>query len=342
MKNTKITATFSFTSTILLSLFLVLPGSAAEDDLQVIAWPSPPQKTRITFEAEISTSEDVGIEQSIIKKLLRVIFGSDGQQGRIIRPTSVHVDVHGTIYITDHALKGVHIYDVSKNEYHLLQAAGAQDLKSPVDVEVNSAGTIYVSDSELGAILVYDESYKFQFSIKGYFSRPTGLAWKNDKLFVVDTGLHKIMVFDKRGVLLQEIGQRGADIGQFNYPIFIHAGENLFVNDALNFRVQIINSEHGGGKAFGQQGDSQGTLNRSKGIEVDSDGNIYVCDALFNVFQIFDNEGQLLLVVGSPGRGPGEFQMPNGIHIDHSDRIYICDSLNGRIQIFQYHKETHK
>lgn len=318
--------------------FLVYTSQVSANSQTHLTWPAPPQQARITLVGEISSAEDAGITISKFKRFIIRLLGGDLGEGKLLRPTSIFVGNDGTMYVTDQAFRGVHIFNAKGNKYSSIKSGGSRQLRSPVDIVVGSNGNLYISDPELGAVFVYDSEYNFLFTIKGYFARPTGLAWKDNRLYVVDTALHKIFILDPNGVLLHEIGGRGAEAGKFNFPVYLTAGEQLYVNDALNFRVQLVDERSGASRAFGKQGDSQGTLNRTKGIGIDSDNNIYLCDALFNVFQIFSEEGQLLLVVGSPGTGPGEFQMPNGIYIDESDKIYVCDSLNGRIQIFQYHK----
>ncbi len=108
--------------------------------------------------------------------------------------------------------------------------------------------------------------------------------------------------------------------------------------DTGNFRIQVLDPEGKPLSVFGQAGDGPGSLQRPKGIAVDSEGHVYVVDAAFNNFQIFDRSGQLLLDVGAVGTGPGTFWMPAGIHIDGKDRIFVVDQLNHRVQVFQYLK----
>lgn len=314
------------------SMFLISIANADQ-----LAWPAVPHESRISFVDEIRTASDTGIEVGKFRKFLRFVLGGEAGEGAILKPISVHVDRQGALYVTDQAVLGVHVFNPNENKYDFIHAAGNKDLLSPVDVEVSASGNVYVSDSQLGEVAVYNRAFKYQFSIKGYFSRPTGLSIKDDLLYVVDTGLHKVLIFDLKGVLQGEFGQRGVEAGQFNYPIFLDTRNNIYINDALNFRLQVLNANYETIGLFGHQGDVQGTFARSKGVGVDSDENIYVSDALFNAFQIFNPQGQLLLVVGSKGRNAGQFQMPGGIHIDENDRIYVADTMNGRIQIFQYH-----
>jgi DNA-binding beta-propeller fold protein YncE len=100
----------------------------------------------------------------------------------------------------------------------------------------------------------------------------------------------------------------------------------------------MFNPEGGFLGEFGTQGDTPGTLNRPKGVGVDSEGHIYVADSSFNNFQVFDAAGQLLLYVGSGGTEPGEFILPAGLSVDDRDRIYVADQGNARVQVFEYLK----
>jgi DNA-binding beta-propeller fold protein YncE len=127
---------------------------------------------------------------------------------------------------------------------------------------------------------------------------------------------------------------------QFHYPthLWVDAAGRIYVSDALNFLVRILDKDKRLIGSFGGPGLVPGTFSRPKGIATDSDGHIYVVDALFDNVQIFDDAGRPLLAFGSAGTNIGQFWLPNGIHIDGADRIYIADAYNQRIQIFQYVK----
>ena len=110
---------------------------------------------------------------------------------------------------------------------------------------------------------------------------------------------------------------------------------NLYVTDALNFRVQIFDPNGTPLSAFGSHGDASGDLARPKGIGVDRNGDIYLVDALFDAVQMFDREGRYLMAFGSQGREPGHFWLPSGLAID-GDRVYVADSYNQRVQVFRF------
>lgn len=322
-------------SAFLLSQVFLLIGFADEKPV----WPAAPETARIKYISSIHSSKDLGIEKKLWTKVLDFVLGRDSRYESMVKPLSVFADKNDKLYITDQGLRALHIFDQIEKSYLRIDHAGSHNLVSPVDVTVAENGNIFLSDSELKTVFILNPQGRLQGSIKGYFSRPTGLCIYQNRLYVADTGSHQIFVFTLEGNYLYEFGQQGVEPGEFNYPVFLTARDNLYINDSMNFRLQQFNGMHQMVGMFGQQGDVQGTFMRSKGIALDSQGHIYVVDNLFNVFQIFTPDGQLLLVVGSPGGGEGQFNMPSGLYIDRQDKIYVADTMNGRIQIFQFFRD---
>ena len=299
-------------------------------------WPDPPDTARIRYETSIYNSADIGVTRSIFSKIIDFVTSRDVQDGILLRPQGMFVDEHGKIYVTDQGAKCLHIFDPGLQKYVRIDHAQDTHFRSPVDVAVSSDKKIFITDSQLRKVFVFDEKGKYLFVIKGYFERPTGIDIFSDIVIVTDTGSHKVMSFSTDGILLSEHGSRGANDGYFNYPTHISSNENIYITDAVNFRIQVFDSDFHHISTIGEQGDVQGSFSRPKGVAIDSDHNIYVTDGLMDVIQIFNKSGQLLLVVGGSGAESGSFNMPGDIHIDQNNRIYVADTLNGRIQIFQY------
>ncbi len=164
---------------------------------------------------------------------------------------------------------------------------------------------------------------------EGFFKRPTGIAVDSaaDRIYVTDTLRNKVFMLDMKGSVLQTIGRRGTEHGEFNLPteVLVHA-QNLFVVDAMNFRVQFLDRSGAFQTSVGQIGDYSGTMFRPKGIGLDSEEHLYVVDGLWGVVQVFDRQGRLLYYFGSRGTHLGEFQLPAGLFVDHDDRIFVVDS----------------
>jgi sugar lactone lactonase YvrE len=150
----------------------------------------------------------------------------------------------------------------------------------------------------------------------------------------------QVFVLDMQGNILQTIGKTGDGDGEFNLPTELRlSGTNLFVVDAMNFRVQAFDRAGKFQYSIGKIGDTTGAMFRPKAVSVDSEGDLYIVDALWGVVQVFNPQGQLLYYFGGKGTRAGEFQLPSGLFINHDDKVYVVDSFNRRIQVFQYAAE---
>jgi DNA-binding beta-propeller fold protein YncE len=251
------------------------------------------------------------------------------------------------VVVTDPGANGIHIFDFENHKYKFIERRdkGRESMRSPQCVALDGQDNIYVSDSEAGKIFVFEPSGKFRRTIgslkggEGYFKRPTGIAVDSaaKRIYITDTLRDKIFVLDMDGTVLQSIGRRGNGQVEFNLPTEVLVrDENVFVVDAMNFRVQFLNRSGAFESEIGRLGDSSGSMFRPKGIGVDSEGHLYIVDGLWGVIQVFDRQGRLLYYFGARGTGMGEFQLPAGLFVDHDDRIFVVDSYNRRIQVFRY------
>ena len=307
-----------------------------------LVWPPQPQTPRIQFVKSISGPSDIGAEKSWFKKAVDTIFGKDEIEGIILRPYGVFTHKE-KIYVTDPGIHVLHIFDIKNKRYLKIHNVKGEDLISPIGIAVDKNEEIYFSDSMLKKIFVLDKEGSFLRNIGSpeMFSRPTGIAVDEDRIYVADAHAHHVSAFAKKdGTFLFSFGKNGNGKGDFHYPtnIFIGKDNQIYITDSMNFRVQIFDRNGKFQKAFGKHGDGSGDFSKPKGIAVDSEGHIYVADADFDIVQIFDRDGKLLLAFGNSGVGEGEMFLPAGIYIDEDDRIYVADSYNGRIQIFQYLK----
>ena len=264
----------------------------------------------------------------------------------MLRPYDVYAH-SGKIYVTDPALSLVHIFDFKEKKYFSINKVKSQELISPIGIAVDEMGEVFISDSALRRVFVLDKSGKYigEIGSEELYVRPTGIAIDDERVYVVDTLGHQILVFSKKDRnLLFRIGKEGAENGNFHYPTQIVVGKEglIYVTDSLNFRVQIFDRYGNFLSSFGKIGDTMGYFSKPKGIAVDSEGHIYVSDSQFDNIQIFDRDGKLLLVFGGSGSGLGHMSLPTGLFIDQQDQIYVADSYNRRIQIFQYLKDVNQ
>jgi DNA-binding beta-propeller fold protein YncE len=309
----------------------------------VLLWPEPPEIPRISFVNAISRPEEMGIESGVFRNFFRYLAGKADTP--LVNPHGVTADPEGRLYVVDHFLRKIHVYDPGGKRYSAFPGKEAA-LVSPIGIAVDDKrGRIYVSDSAGGVVRIFArEGWKPAGEIRGgEMGRPTGVAIHaaNDELLVLDTlhsGILRFSLADHR--LKGIIGREGNAEGTFHSPthIAVSRAGNILVTDSLNYRVQIFTPGGRFLRGFGAAGDGPGYFSRPKGVAADSDENIYVVDALFGNVQVFDKEGRLLMAFGKPGHGFGEFWLPSGIFIDGRDRVFVSDSYNKRVQIFQYMK----
>jgi DNA-binding beta-propeller fold protein YncE len=332
-------------------LLLAMPAWGSRVKKEKAVEPAPPDLLleggrKLSYERSFSSEKEVEGKRGFFKKLVDVVIG-EPDHPHLVRPYSIAVDSRGRAIITDPGANGIHIFDFENHKYKFIERRdkGREAMRSPQCVALDAQDNIYVSDSEAGKIFVFEPGGKFKRAIgslkggEGYFKRPTGIAVDSgaNRIYITDTLRDKVFVLDMAGAVLQTIGKRGNGQVEFNLPTEVVArDQDLFVVDAMNFRVQFLNRSGEFETEVGRIGDASGSMFRPKGIGIDSEGHLYVVDGLWGVVQVFDREGRLLYYFGAHGTGLGEFQLPAGLFVDHDDRIFVVDSYNRRVQVFRY------
>ena len=108
-------------------------------------------------------------------------------------------------------------------------------LRSPIGVVVDNKGYIYVSDSIIGKIFVFDQKGKMQKEIGG------------------------------EGILTRPVG-----------IAINHVNNYLYVVDTAANKARVFSLEGKPIFEFGQRGKKDGEFNFPTNIAIDKDGNIYI------------------------------------------------------------------
>jgi len=309
-------------------------------------WPEPPDQPRIMYLGQVLTEEDLQKGKSWVQGLGELMFGK-GAVGALICPYAVAVDGTGVMFVADSAGAVIHTFNLSNRDYHQFsQIADGKTLQKPVGLALY-ADRLYVADSGLRQVCVFrkDGTFLFAFGAE-HLARPSGIACGPGEgvVYVADTAAHTVNTYDLNGRFLRQLGGRGLNPGQFNFPTHLCVDEagQLYVSDTLNYRIQVFTADGTFLRMFGQQGDRPGNFAHPCAVATDRHGNIYVTDRQFENVQIFDSQGHILMAFGREGKGPGEFWLPGGIFIDARSRIYVADSFNKRIQIFALLEDTQR
>jgi len=340
-----------YSVTIILISSFALPGciSTGENpDFKPPVFPPPPEKARFIWERTLRASSDVR-EISAADRFQIFATGVSGRAYGLAKPYGLAA-YKGRIYVSDTVQRSVMLFDFPNKDFKPIGIDGPGQLAKPIGLTVDkNNGDLYVADNSGKRVVVFDGDGNYLRAIGGseILRRPSDVALSNDstRLYVIDTGgvdsrEHHMYIFDPQtGELLDTIGERGKEEGDFNLAVQLSVAPDgtVYVVDAGNFRVQAFNEDGSFKKSFGGIGRYSGQFSRPKGIAIDKEGNIYVVDTAFGNFQIFNPQGELLLFVGNRGRagGPAQYMLPAGIAIDLDGRVYMADQYFKKIDVYR-------
>jgi tripartite motif-containing protein 71 len=160
------------------------------------------------------------------------------------------------------------------------------------------------------------------------------IAVSGSKIYIVDTGAHKIKVFSLEGTFIQSIGEGYADL--FMTPLSIAADESRFyVTDQGNGRIRVFTLD---GQSLFDVGEGHGTgdykFKTPLGVDVNSQSNIYLVDQGNHRIQIYDKNGNYVgSIAGTFGPGIDQFRSMVDVAADDS-KVYIADQGNHRVQVY--------
>ena len=120
-------------------------------------------------------------------------------------------------------------------------------------------------------------------------------------------------------------GEPGNGPGQFHDPTGIAvAGDEAFVSDARNGRIQVFGHDGVFRREFGK-------LGRPMNLSIFGD-TLYVADYWTDRVEVFGLDGTHRVTIGRSGAGPGEFDAPGGVAIGKDGDLFVVDFYNQRVQ----------
>ncbi len=168
---------------------------------------------------------------------------------------------------------------------------------------------------------------------------PNGLtADPFGRILIADTHFYRLLVYDRQGNLLKQIGSgvQGEGPGEFVYCTDVVADRsgNLYVSEYGNTdRIQVFDPDGKWLRQWGGHGYEPGEFLRPRALAIDPDDNLYVADSCNHRIQVFDTNGKLLRYWGSRGTEPGKMAFPYDVAV-HGDSVYACEYGNNRVQKF--------
>ena len=219
---------------------------------------------------------------------------------------------------------------------HGISAIGAEGLEDPY-----AEGEL-----QLSPLMVLNES-GVAGSGQGELLSPRNLAIGPDgRIYVADSGNHRIQVFDEDGQFLTSWGSFGSDPGLLNEPWSLAVDdEYVYVTDTWNYRIQKFTTDgdfvtsYGQGGVLGEEatGDGLGIFFGPRDITFLDDNRLLITDTGNHRLQVMDQDGEFLSQIGNggqPGGLLGQFYEPVGLAVAPDGFIYLTDTWNGRVQRF--------
>lgn len=177
-----------------------------------------------------------------------------------------------------------------------------------------------------------------QSGCKKYNINPTGVAIdKIGNIYIADFDADRVFKLNSNLAVEKSVGGIGKAQGQFDDPRGVALsldGTKLFVCDAWNHRIQVLDTDLRVLGCFGSRGCGEGQLVFPLDIACDSTGNVFITDAWKDCIQVFSQDGvfQRTICLHS-GSATGKLSYPIGVHVDHS-LLYVSEGLNRRVSIF--------
>jgi len=162
-------------------------------------------------------------------------------------------------------------------------------------------------------------------------AKPYGVvASRNNRLYVTDTGWHRVLVFDFQRSRFSMIGVDGPGALASPHGVALDQAGRVYVIDPILRRCLVY--DENGAFLF-----SFGDVNRFEqpvGVAInDKLRRAYVSDTRRHKIVAYDFEGNFLFEFGKRGIEDGEFNYPAHLSVDRDGKIYVTD-LNFRVQIF--------
>jgi len=176
----------------------------------------------------------------------------------------------------------------------------------------------------------------------GPLSLPSDVAVAPDgRIWVVDSGRHRLAVFTPHGDFLFAAGGRGEGEGSLQDPLGLTIDEagSVYVADAGNRRIEVFDAEGAWQRSIAAR-DGESSF-RPADVALSGDGEALFVSAndRHRIYKLAQ-DGRVLTHWGGEGLSQGQFRYPATLAA-RDGLLYVVDVLNTRVQVFNESGEFH-
>lgn len=273
-------------------------ATAHEPQMQVhdiTAWSVPAAETRVPTPRAIHWTADR--ELYVLDNAGRVlVFDEDGALVRhwwmpehsVGKPERICLFRDGRLAVTDTHYHRLVFFDKQGKELGRMGSLGHDtgQFVYPVTVVDDDQGNFYVG--EYGGndrIQKFDRDGNFLLQIgtvgagPGQFQRPSGLAWREGRLYVADAFNNRVQVFADSGEFVEILssGEKALAL-QYPYDIALSSAGELFVVEYTAGRVSQFDLRGRLLGRFGSTGSGTGQFATPWALTVDDESRVFVAD----------------------------------------------------------------
>jgi len=288
-------------------MLLVLLAAAFKPNKPAVTVSAPPDLQleggrKLIYERAFSSQFEVKPKRGFWSRIVDVVAGEPDYHN-LVRPYSVVTDSRGRVIVTDPGALGVHVFDFADKKYKFLTRS--DEMKDPMIapqcVAVDAQDNIYVTDSEVGKIFVFNANGKYQ----------------------------------------RAIGSLKGGEGYFKRPTGIAVdsqAQRIYVTDTLRNRIFILDMQGSVLETIGKNGQGEGEFNYPTEVQLQGD-KLLVVDAMNFRVQVLDRAGKFRFAIGGIGDSSGSMFRPKGVAMDSEGDLYVVDGLWGMVQVFNHQGE---
>jgi DNA-binding beta-propeller fold protein YncE len=273
-------------------------AAKAEAKPDKLLWPALPDQPRFKFAGILRAASDI-VQESDDVQLMRKLTGRSPADVRPVIDKPAGIAVRsGLVYVAEPAAKAITVFDMQRRKLFRFGTREPNSLKRPQAVAVDRDSQVYVLDSFLRKIMVYDQL--------GLFLRSIDLqsGYTNPVSVGVSPDGSTVYVVDR------------GDLASSDHKVVAYS-----VDGREKFRL-------------GPRGREPGKFNIPLAVAVAEDNTLYVADTGNFRVQAFDGEGKFKLEFGGLGVEPGNFSRPRSIAVDPGGNVYVGDAGFSNVQIF--------